>query len=46
MCSSTRLSKDTSVVAEETFSVGVGEYLDMALPGGGMVVVILKGGSE
>ena len=35
-----------SVVDGEMFSVSVGEYSDTVLPGGGMVVVILKEGNE
>ena len=31
-----------SIVDGQMFSVGVGEYSDVALPSGGMVVVILK----
>ena len=40
------LSKDVSVVAGETFSVGVGEYSDAELPSGGLVVVRLKGSNQ
>ena len=41
-----RQSDDALVVDGEMFSVGVGKYSDAELPGGGMVVVRLKEGSE